>query len=179
MNKDRVRGQKPYHLRKCGDKVRFPTYNDAWQSSRTIYKHAHEKMCAYRCPLCNDFHIGHQRSEDDLSTAFVPLVKHDPKPEPKQRKVKQPPPIKKQKEVMAYYPPDPKPYVDYEQAMRDTETKRTITKANRQENERLRLLAVAKKEEKARRHEELMRWRPEREPFHWCVAMDDGWNQHL
>lgn len=66
---------RPFVARKCGEKIRYDTYEGAWRKCRETWKRSNDRMVPYRCPLCNMFHIGHAKSEDDRSTAFVSMKK--------------------------------------------------------------------------------------------------------
>ena len=168
-----MRPPRPFVVRKCGVKRGYDSYTDAFRVAEAHWKRYREKMVAYFCPLCGKHHIGHQKTETDLSTAFVPLK---PKQEPIPKKVKQPPPDKKIKEVMAYYPPE------------DPFKKMEIKASERAKNECQRLAAIERRRLKAEAHARLLQEQYERrflkqlnwsKGYMWEVACDDGWNQHL
>lgn len=162
-----MRPPRPFVARKCGIKIGYETYQEAFRIARRHWTRYSDKMVPYECPLCGKFHIGHQKTEQDLSTAFVPLRKAPPESKPK--KVKQPPPVKKVKEVLAYYPPE------------DPFKKMEIRASNRAQNECQRVAAIERRKEKIARHAETMahsKWLKDG-GYMWWVACDDGWNQHL
>lgn len=184
-----MRQPRPFVVRKCGEKRAYNSYAEAFRVAKEHWKHYREKMVPYLCPLCGKHHIGHQKTEEDLSTAFVPLRQPKPKQEPKPKKVKQQPPEQIVRPYTSY-----QSYLDEAQAR---ELKRAKNEANRTNNEALLqasikrksenvkvvddlyIKSIIRKEERQRQHEERMAARPPHEAaFTWWVACDDGWNQH-
>lgn len=171
-----IRPPKPFVARKCGIKRRYDSYSEAFRVARLHWSRYRENMVPYRCPLCGKFHIGHQKTEEDLSTAFVPLVSPKPKQEPKPKNVKQPPPVKKQKEVLAYYPPE------------DPFKKMEIRASNRAMNEDQRVQAIERKKARQEAHAKLLQEQHDnrvrkglnwQNGYMWQMACDDGWNQRV
>jgi hypothetical protein len=156
---------KPYVVRKCGDKIKYPSYSTAFIAAKGIFRTNGHKLTPYQCPICSKYHIGHQRHDADLSTAFVPLVPPRPKKQPKPPKVKAVKvPAVKQLNVSA----------SVGIAIRKSDHEWLMAEQTRAAQER--------REERQRAHEKLMALRQgsrEVGGYGWLVAMDDGWNQHL